>query len=993
MKPILFDANETSFTSNGLGRIDALSCVVIEERNGQFELEMEVSIDDPHYSDITEGRILLVRHDETQDKQPFDIYQITRPLDGRVTVLAHHISYRTAKITVEPFEAVGIGLALIGLEEHALGGSPFTFWTDKVVSSTFNVEYPRTMRSLLAGEQGSLLDVFGTGEYEWDKFNIKLHLHRGRDSGVVIRYGKDLTELEKTTDASDMWTGVVPYWRGTPEDSNSEVTVMLDEKYIIAEQCSGLSRQMLIPLDLSGTFEGMPTKEQLKEAAESYVANNFTDSIPTSIEFSFINLASLDEYREVAALQRLKLCDTVTVKYDKLGVSNTAKIIRTEFDVLAEKYISMTIGEVAANLDTALMGGIKGELDDLRNSTKKDLLKTKSAIEQLLQDTIEEQTELITGGSGGNVVLKRDGDGMPTDILVMDSPDMNQALQVLRINVNGIGFSSTGITGPYTSAWTLDGRFNADFIATGELNAGLIKAGILTDAHGTNYWNMETGDFRLSPNVVIGDGTELVGTTLSDIISDISDQIDAKVETWAQSSNPASSWDTTALKTQHVGDLWLYTGTSDLTVDGVTIHPQGVYKYSVANSVYSWESYASTSNNVFDLIDGKATIYYGTYRTGTTSSYTPTNVEDLVQVGDMLSNGNTVYICTSISPITWESFQASEGDYFVDTYTGSTYRWNSGIWTKATDYKSAINTLDNSLGTTGIFNRLTNNGAIQGLFMQNGQLYVNASYIQSGTLTLGGANNVNGLLQIKNASGNVIGTWDKDGINVTAGSLNIGNGNFEVSTDGVLSIQSAIIKNNMSAASGGSNATGLILGRGEITAMRNGSEYFSITMPYYSTYPVSNPEGTTKETIEPPVEESTNYNYLNMPTGFNGSSVQIQSGSNVNLKIGINGRSVLTLMKKSTANKPKSELVLDCDTLYVTNAVNTSGFIDSYGTAQSGNISIPGNGSIAISKGIVTGITNPVAGDDGDINVIERVGTMDYERTLHFRNGIFIGAN
>ena len=722
MKPILFEATETQFLSNGLGRIDAISCTVTEERNGQYELEMEVSIDDPHYAEIKEGRILYVRHDETQDKQPFDIYNISRPLNGIVTVLAHHVSYRTAKITVAPFTASGIGLTLTAIPNNAIGENPFTFWTDKVVSTTFNLEYPKTMRSLLAGEQGSLLDVFGTGEYEWDKFTIKLHLHRGSDSGVVLRYGKDLIDLKKTTDISDIWTGVVPYWRGTPEGGNSEVTVMLTEKYIASPYATSFEHEMLIPLDLSSTFEGMPSEQQLREAAQRYVTNNAIGNIPANIEFSFINLASLDEYKNVTALQRLKLCDTVTVIYDKLGVSNTAKIIQTVFDVLTEKYVNMTIGEVASNLDTALMGGIKGELDDLKNSTKQDLNKTRNALEQKLQDSIDEQTELITGGTGGYVVLKRDGDGKPTEILIMDNPDMNQALQVLRINVDGIGFSSEGINGPYTSAWTLDGHFNASFITTGELNAALVKVGALTDVSGNNYWNMETGEFRLASTTKIGE--------------------------------------------------------------------------------------ENTTDTLSSLFDEKATIYYGIFRTGSYSNYSPpSNSETPLANGDMRQDGSTTYICTDARYGTWTKFtEATIGDYFVDKYTGSTYQWNGTTWNKVTDYKSAISDYDSSLNQTAVFNRLTNNGTIKGIFMKDGELYCNASYIQSGTLKLGGLDNVNGQLEIKNASGTVIGKWNKDGITVNSGSINIGDGNFIVDTTGKMTCTGASITGGAIESSGTVNS-------------------------------------------------------------------------------------------------------------------------------------------------------------------------------------------
>ena len=702
MKPILFEASETQFLSNGLGRIDALSCVVTEERNGQYELEMEVSIDDAHYNDIKEGRILLVRHDETLDKQPFDIYHISRPLNGIVTVLAHHISYRTAAITIAPFEASGIGLTLTAISNNAIGYNPFTLWTNKDVSTRYAIDVPRTLRSMLAGEEGSLLDVFGTGEYEWDKFNIKLYLHRGTDSGVVIRYGKDLTELTKTTDMSSVWTGVVPYWRGSGStDTDTEVTVMIDEEYIEASNASSYSYKMLVPLDLSDKFDEVPTKAQLKAAAQAWVQANEVTDIPATIEFSFENLAAYDEYSNVAALQRLKLCDTVTVVYDKLGVRNTAKIIQTQYDVLLEKYISMTVGEVAPNLSTALTGGLKDEIEDI----KKTSVKTRSAIEAKIEQVVQEQTDLILGGSGGHVVHRMDGNGKPSEILIMDTDKISTALQVLRINVNGIGFSSTGINGPYTSAWTLDGHFNADFISTGELNAALIKVGALTDANGLNYWNMETGEFRLAATTKVGESGS----------------------------------------TRNIG-----------------------------------------------------VNFYGVYRTGyinDASSWVPTAAQAPLTVGDMLVTNGTTRICKAITSgvATWEVFsEAAEGNYFIDTYSGCTYRWNGTQWEKVTDYKSAdtdaISAFDTALDQQKVFNKLTNNGTVQGITLDSntGNLYINATYIATGILSDTQGNNSwnlkTGALTMKN------------------GSINIGNGAFKVSTAGKMTATGAEISGKVSSS-------------------------------------------------------------------------------------------------------------------------------------------------------------------------------------------------
>lgn len=350
MKPILFPADAISFTTNGLGRLDPISCFVTEERNGQFELEAVVSIDDPHYLELSEGVILYSRHDDSPDKQPFEIYKISRPINGKVTVYAHHITYRTAKMTVIPFVADNIHAAFDGLKSHTIGECPFDFWTDKGTDGTFEVKVPSTIRSRLAENEGSVLDVYGTGEYEWDHFQIKLHLHRGRDSGVVVKYGKNITDIKKVTDSTNLWTGVSPYWIGTDNDTQEEVLVMLPEEAVYTDIMEDFPYKMVIPLDLSSEYDNPPTVEQLRQRAQKYIETNALKQIPASIDVSFIALWQTDEYKEFAELQRLRLCDTLTVQYTKLGIRNTAKIVKTKFNVLLERYDSLTIGETKTNL-------------------------------------------------------------------------------------------------------------------------------------------------------------------------------------------------------------------------------------------------------------------------------------------------------------------------------------------------------------------------------------------------------------------------------------------------------------------------------------------------------------------------------------------------------------------------------------------------------------------------------------------------------------------
>ena len=108
-------------------------------------------------------------------------------MNGMVTVYARHISYQLSKVTVTPFTANTCADALEGMLTHAEGDCPFTIWTDRLLEANFSVNVPSTFRSLLGGVSGSILDVYGPGEYEWDKFTVKFHSHRGRDDSVMLR--------------------------------------------------------------------------------------------------------------------------------------------------------------------------------------------------------------------------------------------------------------------------------------------------------------------------------------------------------------------------------------------------------------------------------------------------------------------------------------------------------------------------------------------------------------------------------------------------------------------------------------------------------------------------------------------------------------------------------------------------------------------------------------------------------------------------------------
>lgn len=473
MTPILYEGNETNFITNGLGRLsDAISCKVIEERNAMYELEMKYPITGVHYSDIRENRIILAQPHDGGLTEPFIIYKISRPLDGIITVNAEHISYMLSRMVVSPFTAGSIQEVFSNLPNNVTPTCPFSFTTDVTTSGGYHIDTPRSVRDMLSGEAGSILDVYGRGDYEFTRWNVILRQNRGNDNGVTLRYGKNITALNNTLDMTEVYTGIYPYW------SDGETTIILPEKVVLSAHASDYSYQIIKPVDFSADYEEAPSVAQLRTKAQSYVANNEGWKLRNNITVSFVQLWNTEEYKNIAALERVNMCDIVHVVYSKLGVDFTTQVVRTDYDVLQERYNSITLGDTYFTLN---------------NFFDEEIASSEESQSSHMQKAIARATKLIQGGLGGHVVFNTNADGEPQEILIMDTDDISTAVNVIRMNLNGIGFSTTGYNGPFTTAWTIDGHFVADFIDTGNLTANIIKSGVLQDEGGNTVFNLATG--------------------------------------------------------------------------------------------------------------------------------------------------------------------------------------------------------------------------------------------------------------------------------------------------------------------------------------------------------------------------------------------------------------------------------------------------------------------------------------------------------------------
>lgn len=348
MIPILFkeDYTDLSDSRKYLGSLkDTLNCEVTEERNGQYELELSYDPTGALAEELAVRRIIGVVPHQGGDIQPFRIYQVERTLSA-VYVYAHHISYDLNKIIVNPFSAVGITATLSGIDSNMqrLTGYDTTAWTFVTditnESSNYEQTIPEPVRSRLGGTVGSVLDVFG-GEYEWDGTTVHLWSARGQDRGALIKYGENLVRFVSDKDGAESYTHVQCYYYN--EDTG---TLVVSDALPVSETVTNAPTSATKLMDVSDKFEETaPTKTQLNALLAPYQTS--TKYSPSEgFEVEFVDLYS---DAEAGVAVPINLCDTVRIMpKQKYGYEDgdllTAKVVRTVWNVLLDRYDSITVG-------------------------------------------------------------------------------------------------------------------------------------------------------------------------------------------------------------------------------------------------------------------------------------------------------------------------------------------------------------------------------------------------------------------------------------------------------------------------------------------------------------------------------------------------------------------------------------------------------------------------------------------------------------------------
>ena len=495
---------------------------------------MEYPIDGQLMEEITNNRIITAVPADSKAPQPFRIYRVSKPLSGVVEIDAEHISYQLSHIPLVPFSAAGLAQTLEGFTTYAAEANPFTFVREgsfgSVIGSTFKLTEPDNIKALLAGKEGSVIDIFG-GEWEFDGYRCILHKERGADNGVTIRYGKNLTDLKQEENIESTYTGICPFWKGQDESEN-DVVVILPEKVVHSTFAENFPYQRTKVVDFSSEFQTKPSVEQLRSRAESYIQNNDVGTPTVSLDVSFIALHQTQEYADLTHIEHINLCDTVKVIFPALDVSTKAKVVKTVWDVLLDRYESITIGAVQGRLSATLQASQEaavekavaqaGESASTEYATKSALQGVSAAV-SLIDSRMfraEHLYQALQGDNGGYIYFTLDADNRTDELFItVDSPVLETAKKIFRFNEAGLSYT----TGGYASdSWTE--IVNSD----GKINTSVLS-GLIADAAAKNSWDLITGAMNLSSDVTFGGKTlaTLVGELMPDVSTALSTAISA----------------------------------------------------------------------------------------------------------------------------------------------------------------------------------------------------------------------------------------------------------------------------------------------------------------------------------------------------------------------------------------------------------------------------------------------------------------------------------
>ena len=593
----LYDKNETDFTHNGICILKPLEATVTEELNGDYSLKVtmprgkkEIEIEQ------------IIKAPTPKSEQLFRVYNSDIDMLGNQVFYARHIFYDLLDYFIEDTRPSGSGALAIS---KILENTPFTGTSDITEQGTAYYQMMNPVKAIL-GADNAFIEVWG-GELERDNFNVRMRNHLGTDGGVSIRYRKNLTGLRLQTDLSGVYTKIMP----TGLQENGQTLLKLPEKYISSPLIDNYVNIKTTRIHYSDIkIDEETTQEQALEMLRNATTQEFENGLDKpqiTATVEFIPLQDTEEYKDYSILERVYLGDTIRVFHEDLSIELETKIIEYEFDALSKRY------------NKVILGNANPKYGDTQ---KKYVEKQKEETTTALEQAIINATQLITGNQGGYIVMNPSE--KPQEIFIMDTPDMNTARKVWRWNLSGLGYSSTGISGPFALAMTMDGAIVADFITAGTINGALIKAGSVESCSlSQEYKKSVTDAINSSANEVtqafqVADGQVL--STVNNTLSNYSTttQMNSAI---TQSANKISS-DVSATYLSKTSASNTYATKTSLTQTASEINTEVAKKVNnsdfatkITQNAYSVRVAWNNNSNYIQLEAGQLAIYNGSVST------------------------------------------------------------------------------------------------------------------------------------------------------------------------------------------------------------------------------------------------------------------------------------------------------------------------------------------------------------------------------------------
>lgn len=345
MIPRLHRSDATKFDTLGYGALThTISCTVTEELGVAPTLELSVLMDDPIFVNVEVGNIITTIPNKRDNIQAFIIEEISKPIDGVVTIYATHIAQHRGKlIPVAPFTAANLDEALSKMVSESMESNPFTLVRDSGknnVVATMSQTVPHSFRELMGGVEGSVLDTY-RGEWAYDNFVCTLYNKRGRDNGAKVMYGRNMSDfnLDELFNWDNSVTGVIGYW----VNSEDGTTVIGDIQY--SEYADLYPYNKTVCMDFSDKWETAPSKADLNTYALTWI--NGKGLIGASVDVAY-------QHVNVEGGADVGIGDIVHIFNGAYNFEMESRIVGLEFDVLSEEYTNVTIGDMKTTLNEAI---------------------------------------------------------------------------------------------------------------------------------------------------------------------------------------------------------------------------------------------------------------------------------------------------------------------------------------------------------------------------------------------------------------------------------------------------------------------------------------------------------------------------------------------------------------------------------------------------------------------------------------------------------------